>query len=49
MLKVLDTGRKELFIEVKGSRVGASINECKTFTYYIEGNLASFIQLATLA
>ena len=49
MLVVLDTGRKELFIEVKGSRTGASINECKNFTYYIEGNLANFIQLATFA
>ena len=48
MLVLLDTGRK-LFIEVKGSRVGASINECKTFTYYIEDNLANFIQLATFA
>ena len=46
-LVVLDTGRKELFIGVKGSRAGASINECKNFTYYIDDNLANFIQLAT--
>ena len=32
MLLVLDTGRKELFIEVKGSRAGASINECENST-----------------
>ena len=32
MLVVLDTGRKELFIEVKGSRAGASINECENST-----------------
>ena len=46
-LMVLDTGRKELFIGVKGSRAGASINECKNFTYYIDDNLANFIQLVT--
>ena len=46
-LVVLDTGRKELFIGVKGSRAEANINECKNFTYYIDDNLANFIQLAT--
>ena len=46
-LVVLDTGRKELFFGVKGSRAEASINECKNFTFYIDDNLANFIQPAT--
>ena len=46
-LVLLDTGRKELFIGVKGSRAGANINECKNFTCYIDDDLANFIQLAT--
>ena len=46
-LVVLDAGREELFIGVKGSRAGANINECKNFTYYIDDNLANFIQLVT--